>query len=389
MFLQGMQQEPRKPIALKNVGSSCFMNAALQVAYAMHDVTSALYQEADIYKAMSLSEAYITLLSAFLYAEVDKEGLDSSTFSMRGWKQIKDRPRRQADANEFLAELLRCLAYKDIQEGQNNFDDEHLSDLAKLFYVVARSKAYAFHEELGFYESESRAELIPTLALPVEEDHTTLTQCLESFFKPAGENVLVHDAVRVVGERHTFLESIGRYVICSLDRESFIPRENDDELPEYHRNSNPVSFELYNQSFDKYFIHKEATVQGNYELIGVIMHSGSAVSGHYTSYVKSGNQWYYCNDAEITPMNEHDMYLIGQQGYGTSEETVPTTLVFEHSRTRAKYPAPQWIPAQAEPQKSTVVSSNITERTSRYTSATNSTKKRVSTSHYMPSNKNT
>jgi len=46
----------------------------------------------------------------------------------------------------------------------------------------------------------------------------------------------------------------------------------------------------------------------NYELYGVISHSGSMRGGHYVSYVsrciKGKKQWYYISDGSVSEVNE-------------------------------------------------------------------------------------
>ena len=41
-----------------------------------------------------------------------------------------------------------------------------------------------------------------------------------------------------------------------------------------------------------------------YEIFAVVTHSGMLDSGHYVTYVRVRNQWYKCNDAWITEVDE-------------------------------------------------------------------------------------
>lgn len=344
-------QEPRKPVPLKNIGSSCFMNAAVQVVYAgMHEITSLLFKQGHVYRKDCLSSLYMDLLPAFMFSEIPKEGYDPEKFCYMGWEQLQDSPYKQADANEFLLELLRCLTYKDVtqealpQLARHDGPMELSTDLSRLFYVRTESTSYADLGELGTVETDPQHEYLPCLSLPVLAEHKTLKDCLKSYFMAAGENV-PSEYGPVAGERHTFLEGTARYVLCCLNRRGFLEKENDQKAPTYTRQDNPISFDLYHQSFAEYYKNPEHNT-GEYELIGVIMHSGSANCGHYTSYIKSGNDWYYCNDETITPISEEDVYTIGQQGYGVNKNTLPTTLVYEHSASRGTFPARRWLPPQ-------------------------------------------
>ena len=37
-----------------------------------------------------------------------------------------------------------------------------------------------------------------------------------------------------------------------------------------------------------------------YDLFGVAVHHGTMDKGHYTAYVRSGAEWFHCDDALIT-----------------------------------------------------------------------------------------
>ena len=40
-----------------------------------------------------------------------------------------------------------------------------------------------------------------------------------------------------------------------------------------------------------------------YRLSGILVHSGSAGSGHYYSYIKIGEKWYEFNDRKVSEFN--------------------------------------------------------------------------------------
>ena len=50
----------------------------------------------------------------------------------------------------------------------------------------------------------------------------------------------------------------------------------------------------------KYLPHDPSKNVTLYDLKGVVNHSGSLQGGHYTSIVKNGDNWYFCNDAHIS-----------------------------------------------------------------------------------------
>jgi ubiquitin carboxyl-terminal hydrolase 47 len=57
-----------------------------------------------------------------------------------------------------------------------------------------------------------------------------------------------------------------------------------------------------------------------YELYAVLVHSGSAIGGHYYAYIKSfddGN-WYNFNDSTVTPITLEDVTKVFGDGRGSA-----------------------------------------------------------------------
>jgi len=334
----GGVEKPRKPVALKNIGNSCFMNAAVQVVFAMHDLTSLALAQCNDYRKGSLAQTYCNLIPTLMHSDIPKDGLDLSALCFLGWHQLNEFPGKQADAGEFLVELLECLTNKDLEKSslQEPLDEELHIDLLQLLEVNTAhlSTMYILGLEQN-YQNITQRESSIHLSLPIEDSHTMLEEVLQSYFKttdtptcytPAGHSV--------IQKQRTILEKTSPYVICTLNRTDYVKMEKQEASSSIRRN-NPISFSLYERSFTQYFSDKDLDKEF-YELIGIIMHNGTASSGHYTAYVKSGNQWYYCNDETIKPMNELEVFEIAQQGHGVAKNTIPTTLVYERSATRAK-----------------------------------------------------
>lgn len=54
-------------------------------------------------------------------------------------------------------------------------------------------------------------------------------------------------------------------------------------------------------------------VSSEFELFAVITHSGKLDAGHYVTYLRLSNQWYKCDDAWITQVNDNTVRAA--QGY--------------------------------------------------------------------------
>lgn len=47
-------------------------------------------------------------------------------------------------------------------------------------------------------------------------------------------------------------------------------------------------------------LKEESSPDSKYKLAGMLVHSGSAESGHYYSYIKIGEQWFEFNDKVVS-----------------------------------------------------------------------------------------
>lgn len=54
-------------------------------------------------------------------------------------------------------------------------------------------------------------------------------------------------------------------------------------------------------------------LSSEFEVFAVISHMGHLDSGHYVTYLRLNDQWYKCDDAWITKVNERDVKIA--QGY--------------------------------------------------------------------------
>ncbi len=72
------------------------------------------------------------------------------------------------------------------------------------------------------------------------------------------------------------------------------------------------------------FLMKYAADYYNYELVGIVVHSGTADSGHYYSYIKeqertTEEKWFEFNDAHV---RDFDISEIPNETFGGREESV-------------------------------------------------------------------
>ena len=74
------------------------------------------------------------------------------------------------------------------------------------------------------------------------------------------------------------------------------------------KNQRIIHFENENMDISKYISCNYQENENNYNLFGIINHSGNIFGGHYTSVVKNYNEkWYNYNDTHISEIKENQV----------------------------------------------------------------------------------
>lgn len=92
------------------------------------------------------------------------------------------------------------------------------------------------------------------------------------------------------------LDKVGEYFIIHLKRFK-------QKMGIRFKNTRFIDFPFH-LDVSKY-VKREA--KNSYELYGVINHSGTLNSGHYTAYARVDNQWYLFNDHIVNEVSEDDI----------------------------------------------------------------------------------
>mmetsp|Transcript_10796 Transcript_10796/g.30345 ORF Transcript_10796/g.30345 Transcript_10796/m.30345 type:complete len:969 (-) Transcript_10796:41-2947(-) len=198
------------------------------------------------------------------------------------------RPYQQEDAHEFLRSLLSTLT----MEGQNR-------QLSALFDGLLESSVTC--QTCG-YASLTRDRYMD-LSLDISDASiSNLTDALRHFTKTEtlDENNKVD--CRKCQERQIVtkglrLATAPTILVCHLKRFAW------NMYGQQIRLSKDVAFPLQ-LDIDKCMSKANRSTPPPYQLVGVLVHTGrSCDSGHYYSFVRSGDRWYKCNDATVTEVN--------------------------------------------------------------------------------------
>jgi len=278
-----------KLIGLNNIGNTCYLNSALQLLINCTVLTKIiLTTKFDNVKLNYIKNFFINYSNSEVPICPDKLKL------IVGQKSNKFMSFGQQDSHEFLIYLLEILE----EEFKNHFTNEEICKIklneliSSLFDIGISSIIYS--EETNEQSKTYINERI--LSLPIRKgDNITLTDCLNDFLKIEkldGDSKWFSEKnnKNVVAYKRLILKRLPKYLIIHLKRFSYFSSSN--------KNNKSVKCD------EKIIIEDR-----NYDLRGIVYHSGTAHGGHYISVIKLNGEWYLCNDGTITKLDNIENYL--------------------------------------------------------------------------------
>lgn len=198
------------------------------------------------------------------------------------------RPYQQEDAHEFLRALLGTL----VMHGHNK-------KMSSLFDGLLESAVTC---QTCFHSSLTRDRYMDLSLDICGKDTLTLPNALAEFTKTEfldSEN-LVH-CQKCAAKRQVTkglrLATAPSILVCHLKRFAF------DAYGRMIRLHKHVEFPMHLEIGD-YMSRVNKSTPPPYELVGVVVHQGvTCDSGHYLAYVKCHEDWYKCNDSEVTKVD--------------------------------------------------------------------------------------
>jgi hypothetical protein len=188
---------------------------------------------------------------------------------------------RQDDAPTFLMQLLNTLYADGIRKGR-------LHELLMIGMAATIENVQGHGEGLGAQESDESKYVLPVYT----SSRASLGRCITETMQPMElteeRNTCGGPRTRstVVGYRREVINRFPESLLLHL-----IPSTAMHGIHE-----SPITLE---EALSLSSNQRDEGDTAEYELEAIVIHSGTARSGHYWSYVKAHRQWYYCNDATV------------------------------------------------------------------------------------------
>ncbi|MBA2367919.1 MAG: hypothetical protein H0V82_02710 [Candidatus Protochlamydia sp.] len=341
-------QECERPAAFRNIGNSCYMDSAFQILFSTHYARNRLNQS-------NIENTIEQLNSTLSNGNLSEQELRDLQFKLREKNDTLER--RQQIRNEILGLLdtpnfssEEGLSYRDYMFSiRSGFSLSHLRELifgSQLIYDLSFEK---FHQkdigpmmelimtnilEMPFQlQRISKIEAMPNLTFPssVQDTYTlqvnmkpevlprtmpressSLQEMLGEFFReenvlegrtfdpqngvildPAGQNVEGLATVRASEFKTWFeLKSLPELIAMQL------VRFNENNTKNSRWVNLPVDGIL---DFTPYYTGpQDQNVSSRYEITGYAVQGGDTGGGHYVSYVKKGDKYWFCDDGGPT-----------------------------------------------------------------------------------------
>jgi len=324
---------------LANIGNTCYINSLLQIlshTYELNDFLnlktykhklnkqagSVLLIEWDNLRQLLWSQNCIVTPSKFVNI-IQKVATHKKMELFTGFAQN--------DLPEFLLFMIDCfhsalarkvemtiegniqtnvdkVAVKCYEMTKKMFSNEY-SEIWQMFYGIHVSQLISNDESNTELSLSPEPFCIINLSIPPENKLHSLLSCFDHYVQGElleGDNAWFNETT---GEKQSVYKKIVYWSlpdILIIDIKRFNNKNN--------KNQSLIEFPLENMDLSKYVIgyKRESYI---YDLYGICNHSGSALGGHYTSFVKNANgKWYHFNDTSVAEVSNLS-YLISPKAY--------------------------------------------------------------------------
>lgn len=316
-------------VGLRNFGSTCYMNSLMQQLFMMDQVRQGILQ-AELKSDLDLQDNVLFQLQNIManLQESEKEYFEPFGFC-QAFKCYDGEPinvRVQQDVDEFLSLLFDKL--EDMMKGTRN--SELLRELIGGSFI---HEIESTENEKPYYGS--RDEHFFRISLDVK-NKKNLQEALDLFVKDdmlEGDNKYFCDKyeTKITAKKRCLINTMANTVLIHLKRFEF-----DYTIMQRFKINDYCEFPL-SVNFKNWAKEQERSLEYyEYELAGVLLHSGGADSGHYTSIIKDRKtgKWYLFDDRYV---EEYLIENLKSDCFG-GEKTIPWGSDYHsYSQTKNAY----------------------------------------------------
>ena len=270
------------PVGLMNFSNSCHLNVVIQSLFNCRKFNDFLLTlnpfPVHLYP---ICYVYLLMYTAFMNRQI-------STLNplLKEFHRLLVCSRIQQDAHETWLQVLDKLHQELIK---NQISQWYFS--GQMIHIMQCKMCNKISPNVEKFEH---------IILPIGHNEiTTVTQALNGYFMQEivenGRCLHCNECNQSSKIWHKYLRSIPVYLILILNRFDLLTKKNNKF----------IDYELV-LDVSKYFfpLLKMERVSNTYSLKSIINHQGNFSNGHYYCYQKYHNEYYMCNDMNITKIQE-------------------------------------------------------------------------------------
>ncbi|KAL4456270.1 hypothetical protein ABPG74_014231 [Tetrahymena malaccensis] len=313
---------------LHNQSNYCYLNASVQCLLSIPELNSYFLSE-EYRRVVKLQGTRKALRIVPVYADMIKlyeKTSENNILDMNLLKKVIKKPfipHEQHDAQEFIRYIL-----SEIQDELNpilpNKNPTQFKDSEEAYQYYLRFQNsiidYIFSGQLSSNVNCSKCGYISRtydpfldLSLGMDSKTTSIQDCLNKFFL---EEILSDDYKcekcnqNNKAKKQVLISKTPYILTLHLKRFKIYPKKR--KITDF------IKYPIYNLSIKQFVKSSQSSGGYYYNLIGIIVHSGSQDSGHYISYVKRENRWFCCDDGKYQEVSEktvvkQEVYLLFYQ----------------------------------------------------------------------------
>lgn len=291
-------------VGLRNLGSTCYLNSVIQQLY-MTDSFREFILNQKVESPMQSISGNVYRQTRFLFCQMNSSVLQTvlPIEFAKNFKLFDNQPfncNLQQDANEFYSLLLDQIDL--------HLKDQQTNIVKQEFTGILDCTIQSIDEQYPF---ESKIEE-PFIMISLNIRHNkNLSEALTHYMRGEildNENQIFiekyNKKIRVV-KKYKF-KVLPNSLVLTLNRFEFdlatMTRRKLNNHFEFTEELNLDDFEFLDSSIKN--------SQSQYELTGVILHSGIADAGHYISYIKRENVWMEFNDGTVVLKTDQLVQLL-------------------------------------------------------------------------------
>ena len=274
-------------VGLKNQGATCYMNSILQMLFHLPIFRKVIYQMDERSSKADSENIPMNLQNLFAQLQTSKSAVSTEALTRSfGWSDTQVIV--QQDAQEFCRQLL-----DNIREKLKGTDQENM-----IQYIFGGKTQIAVHGlEKDF--TVKREEEFYDVSLSIN-NCSSVPDSFDLFVSPES---LVGDN-RYESQEYGLqdAELTTRFLTCPRVLMIHLKRFEFDQLSQSNEKLNYLYMFEDKLSMKEYLSSDaDPDTPSDYELFGVLVHSGTTKSGHYYSFLRTSPspQWYKFNDSRV------------------------------------------------------------------------------------------